>query len=104
MVARAVCARVQRGQDQGARVTVFEEPPNHSLVGWGLPIRGARVRIDDYVDEQDDPLERWYDISAGGLVDVPPITWDAFVARIEAEGHRPVLYSPVPIYPGRRCV
>lgn len=55
-------------------MTHWEEPPNHSIVGWGVPaIRGARVRIDEYVDKDDPPLERWYDISENSME--PPVSW-----------------------------
>lgn len=54
-------------------MTDLVEPPNHSVVGWGAPIRGARVRLDEFVDEGDDPLERWYDISDGSLD--RPVSW-----------------------------
>lgn len=77
-------------------MTVFEEPPNHSVVGWGSPlIRGARVRIDEYVDERDDPLERWYDFSDDSLE--RPLTWQEYCDRIMCSGWHPQLFRPEPL-------
>lgn len=76
--------------------TVFEEPPNLSVVGWGSPvIRGARVRIDSYVDKEDDPLARWFDFSDDSLD--APLTWQAYCDWITDRDYHPQLFIPRPL-------